>query len=129
MPSLSSKANTTDRGLGWQHQRDAERLRRNHIDGTPCWWCGMPMFKPPRLERNWDRKQLAADHSQARAFGGKRADRLLHGDCNSQRGDGRRDAARPVALGVHPTEWADALAAMNATAPAARATDALQMDW
>lgn len=78
------------------------------------------MFKPPLLERNWDGKQLAADHSQARALGGGKADRLLHGNCNSQRQDGRHDSSRPAIKGVHPSDWA--------AAPIAT-TDTMAMDW
>ncbi|RIS36994.1 hypothetical protein D2E60_24020 [Mycobacteroides abscessus] len=87
------------------------------------------MFKAPLLERNWDRKQLAADHSQARAFGGQRADRLLHGICNSQRQDGRHDAYRPVVLGVQPSEWSVALAGLGITAAPVITADNLAMDW
>ncbi len=118
---------TTQRGLGWQHQQDAARLLRHHIDGTRCWWCGLPMFRD--IARNWDGKRLAADHSKARAFGGTRADRLLHGNCNSQRGDGSRDHQRPVVLGVHPTEWKAALAALGITTTPIECTDDLVMDW
>lgn len=85
------------------------------------------MFKEPLLERNWDGKQLAADHSQPRAFGGTRADRLLHGNCNSQRGDGSRDHERPVILGVHPSQWTAALALSDH--PAAATDDSYAMDW
>lgn len=123
------KANTTDRGLGWKHQQVAEGLQRRHIDGTPCWWCALPMFKAPQLARNWDGKQLAADHSQARALGGQRADRLLHGDCNSQRQDGRNDTRRPAILGCHPTQWADTLAAQGLSLTATATTETLAMDW
>ncbi|AEL98243.1 HNH endonuclease [Mycobacterium phage BigNuz] len=126
------KANTTDKGLGWAHQQDAARLLRRHENGTLCWWCGLPMFKAPLLPRNWDGKQLAADHSQPRAFGGRRADRLLHGNCNSQRRDGKLDEHRPVILGCHPRDWAHELTTQGIntlgtyTQPA---TDTLAMDW
>jgi hypothetical protein len=42
---------------------------------------------------------LAADHSVPRAAGGQLADRLLHGLCNSERGDGARDDQRPALTG------------------------------
>lgn len=128
-PRPGRKASTTDRGLGWKHQQQAESLLRRHVDGTLCWWCGLPMFKAPLLERNWDRKQLAADHSQARAFGGQRADRLLHGICNSQRQVGRHDAHRPAVLDVHPSEWSGALASLGITTAPVLTTDNLAMDW
>ncbi|WP_255795509.1 hypothetical protein [Mycobacteroides abscessus] len=75
----------------------------------------------PLLERNWD--------SQARAFGGQRADRLLHGICNSQRQDGRHDAHRPVVLDVHPSEWSVALAELGIAAAPVITADNLAMDW
>lgn len=56
--------------------------------------------------RNWDKRQLAGDHSVARAAGGKRADRLLHATCNEQAGDHTRDHLRPALTGAHPSEWA-----------------------
>jgi 5-methylcytosine-specific restriction endonuclease McrA len=78
---------TTERGLGWQHQKQRAALLRRHIDGTLCFWCGLPMYRS---------QALAADHSVARARGGRNADRLLHTPCNSERGDGTRDHLRPA---------------------------------
>ena len=92
---------TTARGLGWQHQRDRERLLRNHIDGTLCWWDASPMYRDPA--KNWDGKPLEADHTIARSAGGTAADRLLCSTCNRQRGDGSRDHTRPALTG-RPTE-------------------------
>ncbi len=46
-PRPGRKANTTDPGLGWKHQQQAEGLLRRRVDGTLCWWCGLPMFKRP----------------------------------------------------------------------------------
>lgn len=81
------KAGTTSRGLGWQHQQQRARLLGRHRDGDICWWCGQPMYRA---------EDLAADHSESRASGGRTADRLLHALCNSQRGDGSRDHLRPA---------------------------------
>lgn len=87
---------TTQRGLGWDHQKQRDRLIRAHVDGTICWWCGLPMFKTQRLE---------ADHSLPRSQGGTKADRLLHGynqngsRCNQERGNGSRDHLRPSLTG------------------------------
>ncbi|MFI6368912.1 hypothetical protein ACIBG0_40075 [Nocardia sp. NPDC050630] len=78
---------TTQRGLGWKHQQERDRLLAKHRDGERCWWCGEPMLKS---------QDLAADHTLARAKGGTRADRLLHALCNKQRGDGSRDDQRPA---------------------------------
>lgn len=101
MPRQSSKT-TTQRGLGYTHQQHRAGLIRRHTDGTPCWWCELPMFK--RAEGNWDSRPLAADHTIARALGGTRADRLLHWTCNAQRGDGSRDHQRPALTGHTLTE-------------------------
>lgn len=91
---------TTQKGLGWAHQKQRERLLSQHVDGTCCWWCDRPMYEAREL--NWDREALAADHSLARVNGGTKADRLLHGKCNKARGDGSRDHTRPAATGEDP---------------------------
>lgn len=97
-----AQATTTERGYGWSHQQKRESLLRAHLDGSPCWWCGLPMFKDKT--KNWDNKALARDHVAA---GGARDriedDRLLHLTCNSQRQDGRRDHLRPVVSGRNPS--------------------------
>lgn len=84
---MPRRKTTTERGLGYRHQKQRERLLALHIDGTPCSWCAQPMFKTQELD---------ADHSQARSKGGRVADRLLHASCNRQRGDGSRDANPPT---------------------------------
>ena len=102
---------TTDRGLGWEHQKRRERLLKDHLDGSPCYWCGLPMFRD--RASNWDYDpasadrasgSLAADHSHARAHGGTHSDRLLHGYCNKSRGDGSRDHLRPAVTGLDPMD-------------------------
>jgi hypothetical protein len=75
-------ASTTERGLGWSHQKRRAALLRNHVDGTLCEHCLKPMYVS---------QPLHADHSIARAEGGTEADRLLHAWCNESRGDGSRD--------------------------------------
>lgn len=80
-------ATTTERGLGWRHQQQRERLLRMHRDGAPCWWCGEPMYRSQKLD---------ADHEQARVHGGKLADRLLHSSCNRSRKAGAQDDQRPA---------------------------------
>lgn len=124
------KASTTDRGLGWRHQQAANKLQRQHADGTPCWWCNFPMYLA--ASQNWDGLTLAADHSQPRVFGGKKADRLLHGKCNSQRRDGRRDNVRPAVLGCHPSQWTRTLIDEGLTTKPLQPVDTpagLAMDW
>lgn len=78
------------------------------------------MFREP--EQNWDNQALAADHSQPRALGGQRADRLLHGICNKQRQTGRYDHIRPAVTGVHPSRWSGGSAQPPADV-------GLAMDW
>lgn len=102
---------TTERGLGWEHQKNAERLLRNHIDGTPCWWCAEPMYRD--AEQNFDGKTLNADHSVARAHGGTKADQLLHDKCNKARGKGDRDHLRPALTGMPVEDGATAEAALG----------------
>lgn len=81
---------TTQRGLGHRHKQQVEHLKRQHIEGTPCWWCGQPMYLA---------QGLSGDHSIPRSAGGTLADRLLHATCNTERGDGSRDHQRPALTG------------------------------
>jgi hypothetical protein len=51
---------------------------------------------------------LAGDHTNARANSdGSQADRLLHGRCNSQRGDGSHDHERPALRFTAPSSLGD----------------------
>ena len=87
MPPRSRKLTTTERGYGWDHQKRVARLNQDLIDETPCWWCGDPMVKGQALH---------GDHVVALARGGKHAERLLHAQCNLERGDGSHDHLRPA---------------------------------
>lgn len=89
---MSVRRTTTARGLGQRHRQQVAHLKSIHIEGTPCWWCGKPMFL---------RDGLSGDHSVPRSRGGTLADRLLHAACNSARGDGSRDDERPAITGKH----------------------------
>ncbi|MDV8022283.1 hypothetical protein [Rhodococcus sp. IEGM 1330] len=89
---------TTERGYGWSHEKVRAQLMADHVDGSPCWWCGLPVFREKTA--NWDGESLHADHSEERARDGGDADRLLHGICNKQRGGGSRDDQRPAVTGV-----------------------------
>ncbi|KIH72987.1 AAA family ATPase [Corynebacterium glutamicum] len=101
-----AQATTTERGYGWSHQQKRESLLRAHTDGSPCWWCGLPMHKDKA--KNWDQKALARDHLEADgAKNRSKADQLLHFTCNSQRQDGRNDHIRPAITGRHPSEPLD----------------------
>ena len=105
MTATKRKPTTNEKGLGCRHRQDRERLLRAHVDGTRCYWCQRPMYKD--RTRNYDYKpdstnpdsgKLHADHSKMtraeavrRGVPMPRADRLLHGACNIQRGDGGND--------------------------------------
>lgn len=109
-PPRPAGPSTTERGLGWAHQRDRAVLLRGHVDGTPCpclelndcgpacpcrrVGIGLPMYRDPA--RNADGRALQADHSRARSRGGTRADRLLLATCNASRGDGSRRRQQPA---------------------------------
>ena len=114
---MARTASTTDRGLGWRHQQQVANLFRQLVDGTLCWWCGLPMFHD--TIRNWDRRKLAGDHSRARSVAGPHslADRLLHATCNERRGDGSHDHERPALTGE----------AIQASSPSSLGT--LVMPW
>lgn len=86
---------TTQRGYDYQHKKVRKALLANMKQGTPCWWCGKPMYREP--ERNPDGKPLAADHiNQGGAAKKQAATRLLHFNCNCQRKDGAKDHMRPA---------------------------------
>nr|WP_100483272.1 hypothetical protein [Mycobacteroides abscessus] len=98
-------ATTAARGLGYAHQVAVAELKRAHVDGTPCDWCGRPMYLD--RTRNWDYNPQSSDrtsgvlHGDHSGIARSRAlrtgtpvplpDRLLHGRCNVQRGDGSND--------------------------------------
>ena len=113
-PKPKGKAKSaTAKGLGYKHQQQRANLLRRHIDGTPCWWCGKPMYKEPI--RNFDKKALHADHINPRAKAGitnNPPDRLMHHTCNSQRGDGSRDHERPAGV-VQGFAWSNTLPPKN----------------
>lgn len=97
---------TTEKGLGQRHRLAVEQLKRTHQDGSPCDWCGRPMFLDARLNFDYDPLKpgkrgngvLQGDHSiTARSDSLRKGepvlppDRLLHGECNRQRGRGGND--------------------------------------
>lgn len=82
---LNKKQNTTQRGYGHTHQQARKRLIHNHKDGTPCQYCGQPMYRDKH--KNWDGHTLEADHEhrQKDATNKRRnlPTRLLHKTCNA----------------------------------------------
>ena len=101
-PPTSKRRTNKERGVGWQHTQNRNRLLARHRDGRPCWWCTRPLFK--EAERNFDSRPLHADHTRPRSRGGTVADRLLHASCNEARGDGSRDHQRPAAAASAPAD-------------------------
>jgi hypothetical protein len=110
MPTQRKRqAKTSARGLGWRHQQAVASLRRRHTDGTPCDWCGRPLWLD--RTRNWDYDPsrgplsgtLHADHAgmsraEAIRLGNPipLPNRLLHQLCNIQRGTGGLDHLAPA---------------------------------
>lgn len=97
---------------------------RKHTNGAPCDWCGSPMYDDENRHKNWDYNpqstnpnsgKLQADHSKMSRDKAVElgvpvplADRLLHGECNRQRGNGRNDhlawinSGQPPVMDVKP---------------------------
>jgi 5-methylcytosine-specific restriction endonuclease McrA len=67
---------TTERGLGYAHQRERKRLLPLAY-GKPCPLCGYVMLKEHKLD---------LDHSVPRVFGGKGPLRMCHRRCNRSAG-------------------------------------------
>lgn len=107
MATAKPKTKTTAKGLGWVHQQARRVLMSKHSNGTKCEWCGRPMYDDANRHKNFDHQpgstnpnsgKLHADHremsrAQALQLGVPipRANRLLHGACNVQRGEGGND--------------------------------------
>lgn len=94
-------AGTTERGYGWRHQQQRQRLMRAHKDGTPCSHCGKPMYRDPA--KNFDGAPLEAQHADPLAnhadkLSAPLASELMHRFCNRSLGDGSRGSA-PVGGG------------------------------
>lgn len=69
---------TTQRHYGWQHQQARAKALRNLVPGTPCPFCGEPMFKDMRLDY---------DHHPPIALAGPGGERRLsHAACNRRAG-------------------------------------------
>lgn len=89
---------TTERGYGWRHQQQRERLMRAHRDGTPCSHCGKPMYRDPA--KNFDGAALEAQHTDPLAnYDNKQsaplASELMHRFCNRSLHDGTRKVTPP----------------------------------
>lgn len=114
--STKTKQTTTAKGLGWRHQQAREGLLRKHTDGAKCDWCGRSMYRDRTRNHDYnaastnpDCGKLQADHAtMTRAEALRRGvpvplpNRLLHGECNRQRGDGANDHLAAVSSGRSP---------------------------
>lgn len=96
MTTRKRQRTTTQKGLGWDHQQNRKRLLKALVDGTPCEYCGRPMFKTQELD---------ADHELARNHGGRKANRLLHASCNRRRKDGSNDAPTLEKARIDRAKW------------------------
>jgi 5-methylcytosine-specific restriction endonuclease McrA len=77
MPARARKT-TTQAGLGYAHQKARAAALAALRDGTPCPYCGHPMYRTQRLE---------LDHVIPRALGGIGGQtRLTHALCNRRMG-------------------------------------------
>ena len=78
---------TTERGLGWDHQKERARLLPFAYH-TACPMCGATM---------WPDQQLDLDHRLPRVFGGSTAEgggQIVHASCNRAEGARIRAALR-----------------------------------
>lgn len=116
MAIAKKKLSTTDKGLGWKHQQAVDALKRAHRDGSLCDWDGRPMYLD--RTRNWDYDpdsanpnsgELQGDHSEMSrreciklGIPVPPPNRLLHAECNRQRGDGRNDHLAWINSGKPP---------------------------
>lgn len=108
MVTTRRKPTTNEKGLGWVHRHQRAALMRTLRSGIDkCSWCGRPMYDDDHRHKNYDFDEKAtnpnsgklhADHSDMsraecvrRGIPMPKADRLLHGACNIQRGDGGND--------------------------------------
>lgn len=111
---------TTERGLGYRHRQAVEGLKRRHIDGSPCEWCGKPMYLDRTKNPDYSPDVpysggLQGDHGDMTRAEAMRQgvpiplpNRLLHGRCNGQRGDGFNDHLAAVNHGKRHTPTTEA---------------------
>lgn len=75
---MAAQGNTTKVGLGHAHQQARKRALATLRDGTPCGYCGQPMYRTQNLQY---------DHVIPRALGGTNGPRrLVHQLCNLRAG-------------------------------------------
>lgn len=81
---MPSSGNTSERGYGPEHQREAARLKAQLRDGDLCCRCSQPMYRwQLEVERN-DVRGIDADHWRNRKP--QPPDALAHRRCNRRAG-------------------------------------------
>jgi len=70
---------TTQRGLGYAHQKTRKQAIAALRDGDPCARCGQPMYRSQS-------RLLDLDDFPGRAYGGPQVKRLSHRSCNRRAG-------------------------------------------
>jgi 5-methylcytosine-specific restriction endonuclease McrA len=81
---------TTEKGLGWSHQRQRKALLASLVPGSRCPRCGEPMW--PHVQ------DLDLDHVVPRSQGGAGGpSRLAHSACNRRHGGQLAQQARAAA--------------------------------
>lgn len=99
-PRPTGTRTTTEKGLGWPHQKRRARLLEEAY-GTDCLKCSQLMLRG---------QQLDLDHDLPRVLGGKAGEgRMAHAYCNRSAGARlgaalRRARALPPAT-VHSRRW------------------------
>jgi hypothetical protein len=75
---MAAQGNSTQVGLGYEHQQARRRALAVMAEGTPCGYCVQPMYRTQKLHY---------DHVIPRALGGIGGPRrLVHALCNLRAG-------------------------------------------
>jgi 5-methylcytosine-specific restriction endonuclease McrA len=76
---MARQGNSEAVGLGWAYRKRRAADMARMPDGTPCYYCGQPMWKKTQ--------KLHYDHIIPRAIGGKDGPcRITHAACNIRAG-------------------------------------------
>lgn len=83
MPTTrTNRPSATKRGYGPRHRNAVNRLRATHIDGTPCYWCGQPMYNDRTLNPDYNPDATRTDGKPDTTSG------VLAGDHTNGKGGG-----------------------------------------
>lgn len=98
MATAAKRKTQTELGLGWTHRQASKNLHDNHQDGTPCDWCGRPMFKD--RTRNWDYNPTSTNPN--------------NGNCTqTTQNEQERNASNLVYPSAYPTDYSTEHATSN----------------